>query len=55
MLMPEQFDFRWYRKTWEMKYHVEMRRERLKVDVGFQHIKSEREMVKETEVSFILD
>jgi len=48
-LIRKRFD-RWYRITWESKYDVEMRRQRLKVDVGFQHIKSEREMVKETEV-----
>lgn len=37
-----------------MKYDIEIRRERLKVDVGFQHIKSEREMVKETEVGVFI-
>jgi hypothetical protein len=46
----KRFD-RWYRLTWEGKYESELRRQKLKVDVGFQHIRSEREMVREIEVS----
>ena len=49
-VIRKRFD-RWYRLTWEGKYENELRRQRLKVDVGFQHIRSEREMVKEIEVS----
>jgi hypothetical protein len=50
-VIRKRFD-RWYRLTWEGKYENELRRQKLKVDVGFQHIRSEREMVKEIEVSF---
>jgi hypothetical protein len=48
-VIRKRFD-RWYRLTWEGKYENELRRQKLKVDVGFQHIRSEREMVKEIEV-----
>lgn len=50
--IKKRFD-RWYRITWEDKYENELKRQKLKVDVGFQHIRSEREMVREIEVIII--
>jgi hypothetical protein len=52
-ILRKRFD-RWYRITWEGKYENELRRQKLKVDVGFQHIRSERELVKEIEVNILL-
>jgi len=49
MALKKRFDA-WSRVTWQMSYDQALRREKFKMEIGFQAINSEKEVLKETEV-----
>jgi hypothetical protein len=49
LALKRRFDT-WSRATWQMSYDQTLRREKFKMEIGFQAISSEKEVLKETEV-----
>lgn len=49
LALKRRFD-QWNRVTWQMSYDQVLRREKFKMEIGFQAINSEKEVLKETEV-----
>lgn len=49
MALKRRFDA-WSRATWQMSYDQALRREKFKMEIGFQAINSEKEVLKETEI-----